>query len=262
MDCSTQVLKAAINNKKQVVFTGHSSGAPIAILATIWFLDHCRTENITLCTPPLCVTFGSPLVGSHIFSHALRRENWSSYFIHFVYKYDIVPRVFLAPISAKKQQFQRILDFFSQRPQQVPATLNQDAQEIFREVMSNALTLTSHAACKNMESTNLLLETVTSFIELSPYRPFGTYVFLNEEGKLVTLDNSNAVLQLLFYSCQPSTESEVLGIARRSLGDHFGYEGELKKSSREHNYSLNGGMDSDTYEIDMINRAADAFELV
>ena len=201
-------------------------------------------------------------MGSHIFSHALRRENWSSYFIHFVLKYDIVPRVFLAPFSAINQQFQKILHFLSQQSQQVPNHLAQDAKDIFTEVMTNALTLTSHVACKLMESTNLLLETVKSFIELSPYRPFGIYVFHNGEEELVTLDNSNAILQLLFYSCQPSSEAEVLEIAKRSLGDHFAYESLLQNSFRGLDYFSDGGMEADTYDIDMINKAADAFGLV
>ncbi|PON86098.1 Alpha/beta-hydrolase [Trema orientale] len=252
-----KVQKAA-KDKKQVVFTGHSSGGAIAILATIWFLEEHRKGNIIFSTPPLCLTFGSPLVGSHIFSHALRRENWSGNFIHFVWKYDIVPRVFLAPLSANKQQFGKILNFLSQRSQQVPLHLAQDAQDIFTEVMTNALTLTSHVACKLMESTNLLLETVTSFIELSPYRPFGTYVFLNVGENPVTLDNSNAVLQLLFYSCQPSSDDEVLEIAKRSLGDHHGYESELPNGFRGHNYSPDK---ANADEIDMLNKAADAFGL-
>lgn len=48
----------AMTKQKQIVFTGHSSGASAAILAALWALDE------------------------YIFSHATRRENWSRYFIH------------------------------------------------------------------------------------------------------------------------------------------------------------------------------------
>ncbi|XP_062116388.1 protein EDS1L-like [Humulus lupulus] len=249
-----EVQKAA-RESKQIVFTGHSSGGPIAVLATIWLLEEARKQNIRFSTPPLCITFGSPLVGSHIFAHALRRQNWSNHFIHFVSRFDIAPRIFLAPPPTNIQQFEIILNFLSGQSQEVPNL----AQDYFAEVISNALTLTSHVACKLMESTNLLLETVTNFIELSPYRPFGVYAFFNGQQKLVTLDNSNAVLQLLFYSCQPSVEAEVLEIAKRSLVDHHTYETQLQTCHKD--YYSGGAMKSYTYEIDTINKAADVFEL-
>ncbi|KAJ4973356.1 hypothetical protein NE237_006530 [Protea cynaroides] len=72
----------AVKEKRQVVFTGYSLGGPIAIFATILFLQQNRI-------PTLCVTFGSPLVGNEIFGHALQRENWAQYFVHFVMRYDI-----------------------------------------------------------------------------------------------------------------------------------------------------------------------------
>ncbi|XP_062116390.1 protein EDS1L-like [Humulus lupulus] len=241
--------------KKQIVFTGHSSGGPIAVLATIWLLEKARKQNINISTPPLCVTFGSPLVGNHIFAHALRRQNWSNHFIHFVTRFDIVPRVFLAPRPTNIQHFETILKSLSGRSK-VPDQL---AQDYFEEVMRNVLTLTSHVACKLMENTNLLLETLTSFIELSPYRPFGVYAFSDGPKKLVTLDNSNAVLQLLFYSCQPSVETEVSDIAKRSLEDHHTYETQLQTCHKD--YNSGGAMKSDTYQMDTINKAADVFEL-
>ncbi|KAK7854505.1 protein eds1b [Quercus suber] len=42
----------------------------------------------------------------------------------------------------------------------------------------------SHVACNLMGNTNLLLETVTNFIPLSPYKPSGTYVLCIGNGKL------------------------------------------------------------------------------
>lgn len=253
-----------MRDNMQIVFTGHSSGGPIAVLAAIWLLeDYAKQKSQTLISP-LCLTFGSPLVGNHIFSHALRRENWSRYFFHFVTRFDIVPRVFLAPLPSNEPHFQLLLEHF--RLQSLSTSRESHgapnfAYDFFINVMSNALTLTSHVACKLMESSNLLFETVTSFIKLSPYRPFGTYVFSNGNGKVVTLKNSDAVLQLLFYSCQPSSEDVGRDIAKRSFTEHFAYENELLQSFNGH-ISLDGGIESADECNDMINKAADDIGLV
>ncbi|KAK9277808.1 hypothetical protein L1049_027364 [Liquidambar formosana] len=224
-------VQKAVTEKKQVVFTGHSSGGPMAILAMLWFLEKCpKPENNQI--HPLCVTFGSPLVGDRIFPHALNRENWSRYFIHFVMKYDIVPRIFLAPLSSIERELQSILHSFNPKSQLFGQPSN--ASAFYVNVMRNASTVASHAACNLMGCTNLLLETVTSFIELSPYRPFGSYIFCTGNGKLVVVKNPDAVLQLLFYCPQLSSESEseteCAEIADRSLGDHLVYENELQES--------------------------------
>ncbi|GMN45756.1 hypothetical protein TIFTF001_014935 [Ficus carica] len=250
-------VEEAVQKNKQIVFTGHSSGGPIAVLAAIWFLEDSAKRDPPRRIGPLCLTFGSPLVGNHIFSHALRRENWSRYFIHFATRYDIVPRIFLAPLSSKPQ-FQQILDSF--KSQSVLTNLGSYeppsiAYEFFKDVMSNALTVTSHAACKLMESSNLLFETMTSFIKPSSYRPFGTYIFSNGNGKLVTLNNADAVLQLLFYSCQPSSEEDGKEIAKKSLTEHFAYNNELLQSLKEP-IVLDGKESADACN-DMINKAAE-----
>lgn len=224
-------VEEAVNENKKLVFTGHSLGGPIAVLATISFLqEYVKPKNAR---PPFCVTFGSPLVGNHILSHALEREKWSAYFIHFVMRYDIVPRVLLAPLSSIQKQFNQILNFFELKSTSVgneSSEIANDASAFFLSVMRNASTIASHVACNLMGSTNLLLETITSFIQLSPYRPFGTYIFCTENGKLVTLKNSNAILQLLFYSCQLSSNAEGQVVAYKSLRDHFSYESELKEN--------------------------------
>uniref|UniRef100_A0A2N9EI66 EDS1 EP domain-containing protein n=1 Tax=Fagus sylvatica TaxID=28930 RepID=A0A2N9EI66_FAGSY len=219
-------VQTAVSSNKQIVFTGHSTGGSTAILATIWFLEKYMGPNSTYKTSPFCVTFGCPLIGNHIFSHALRRENWARYFIHFVMRYDIVPRIFLAPLSSIKQEFQPVLEFLKTNSSNAPW----EALAFYTNVMRNASSVASHAACKLMGNTNLLLETVTSFIELSPYKPFGTYVFCTGNGKLVVLSNPDAVLQLLFYSLQLCSDAERTDVAHRSLQEHLGYKNELKES--------------------------------
>lgn len=75
----------------------------MAMLATVWFLEEYLRPNSSQ-TTPVCVSFGSPPVGDRIFTHALRRENWDGCFIHFVMRYDIVPRIMLAPLSSTEQE--------------------------------------------------------------------------------------------------------------------------------------------------------------
>ncbi|KAJ6293983.1 hypothetical protein OIU76_022121 [Salix suchowensis] len=219
-------VKKAVDDRRKVVFTGHSSGGAIAILATVWFLEvNSRLANFI---EPLCLTFGSPLVGDRIINIALRREKWSRCFVNFVMRLDIVPRISLSPLSSIGHQLQRVLDYFNQNPQQPPA----DAPDFYETVVKNASSVANYAACKIMGSTNPLLETVSSFIELSPYRPLGTYVFCTGTGKLVEISNADAVLQVLFYSSQLSTEEERVPVAQTSLRDHLNYENYLKECLR------------------------------
>ncbi|KAG5536794.1 hypothetical protein RHGRI_024281 [Rhododendron griersonianum] len=218
-------VKKAVAEKKQIVFAGHSSGGPTAILATFWFLEEYVRKSSSP-TTPLCVTFGSPLVGDRIIPHALRRENWDTYFIHFVMRYDIVPRLMLAPLSSIGGELQPVLHSFNPRS----VAMAKEASNFFMNVMRNVSSVASHIACNLMGSTNPLLETLTSFIELSPYRPFGTYIFCTGNGKLVVAKNSDAVLQILFYSCQLQCEAEITEVAGKSLKEHLGYENELQGS--------------------------------
>ncbi|CAI9112494.1 OLC1v1012951C1 [Oldenlandia corymbosa var. corymbosa] len=220
-----EVEKATMERKK-VVFTGHSSGGPIAMLAALWVLEKGMIQKSNL-APPFCVTFGAPLAGDRIFSHALRRENWDQYFIHFVTRYDIIPRVLLAPVSLIERDFQQILPHLCPKSPQVHSgsiDLSSNPTSFFMTVMRNASAVASHAACHLMGCTNLLLETVSSFVELSPYRPFGTYVFGSQNGQLLVVQNPDAVLQMLFYSAQLSSETEMADIVRRSLTESLAYE--------------------------------------
>ncbi|XP_050256474.1 protein EDS1-like [Quercus robur] len=225
-DFRNEVEKAKYE-KKQIVFTGHSTGGSVATLATIWFLEKYWRSD-ALAASPLCLTFGCPLTGNHIFSHALRREKWAPYFIHFVMRYDIVPRILLAPISSIKQEFQPILQFLNPKSTRAFANTPPEASNFYTNVMKNASSMASHAACSLMGNTNLLLETMTNFTALSPYKPFGTFVFCTGNRKLVILSNPDAILQLLFYSSLLDNEAECPDVAQRSLQQHFGSGNELK----------------------------------
>ncbi|XP_076882494.1 protein EDS1L-like [Bidens hawaiensis] len=220
----TEVEKA-IKKAKPIIFTGHSSGGPVAILAAVWYLEkYTRSSGVFPCK---CLTFGSPLVGDRIFTHALNRENWARFFVHFVGRYDIVPRITLAPLTSLKSDFTQILDFFNPRSRNFQNTsipTSQEALSFFKTVLKNASSVASHAACTLMGSTNSLLEVISSFVQLSPYRPSGTFIFCTGNGKLVCVTNQNAVLQILFYCCQPSDESQVRDAASKSLQMYYNNE--------------------------------------
>lgn len=204
----------------------------MAILASIWYLEKYTRSHGKL--PCKCVTFGSPLVGDRIFTHALNRENWAHFFLHFVGRYDIVPRITLAPLSSLGNEFGKILDFFNPKSrnfQNLSIAKSQEASSFFKKVLKNASSVASHSACNLMGSTNSLLEIVSNFVELSPYRPSGTYIFCTGNGKMVSVQNPNAVLQILFYCSQPGDAAEVIDAARRSL--YVDYNDELAESLLE-----------------------------
>ncbi|KAJ9677597.1 hypothetical protein PVL29_022533 [Vitis rotundifolia] len=210
-----------IAGKNQVVFTGYSSGAPMAILATLYFLEKPEPNQ----SPPRCVTFGSPLVGDRIFGHAVRREKWSDHFIHFVMRYDVIPRIMLGPSSTEHKQ---ILDFFNPRSESFRQPID-SSSGFYSSVMRNASLVANYDACNLMGCRIPALETLRTFIELSPYRPFGTYIFCTGNGKLVVVRNPNAVLQILFY-CAQWTQEEAAEVAKGSLYEHLAYKDEIKES--------------------------------
>ncbi|KAK9119583.1 hypothetical protein Scep_017676 [Stephania cephalantha] len=231
-------VKKAMAEKRQIVFTGHSSGGSIAVLTAVWILEQHRKLGAQNQIPLFCVTFGSPLVGDRIFGHAIEREGWSRHFIHFYMRYDIVPRILLAPLSAVERELHVILQFLNPKSAyhgQESIKRSGEASFFYTKVMGSALSVVSHAACLFMGSTNLLLEAMTSFVELSPYRPFGTCIFCTENGKSVAVKNSDAVLQLLFYSLQLSPEQKLSEISSRSLENHLVYKSKLQASLRKQN---------------------------
>ncbi|CAK8543436.1 unnamed protein product [Lathyrus sativus] len=224
-------VKKGVAEGKQIVFTGHSSGAVLAILATFWALE--ENFNQIQHKSPMCVTFGSPLVGNHILSHASNRQNWSRRFVHFVMRYDIVPRIFLAPFSCIEKLLSPVLQLLTPDDNNFKcqdSIRDSVSSEFYSTVMRNAATVTRHVACKLMGSTNLLLETMTNFVELSPYRPFGTYIFCNGNGQLIVVNNSNAVLQLMFHIAQLKDLTQLSEVANKSILQHLAYEAELEES--------------------------------
>ncbi|XP_059449360.1 senescence-associated carboxylesterase 101-like isoform X2 [Corylus avellana] len=89
-------LKSQISNKPLII-TGHSLGGSVASLFTLWLLDKI---NLATTKRPLCITFGSPLIGDDGLQEAiLQYSAWNSCFLHVVSDRDPVPRVLISPYN-------------------------------------------------------------------------------------------------------------------------------------------------------------------
>ncbi|KAI6675315.1 hypothetical protein NL676_003221 [Syzygium grande] len=216
-------VKKAVEDNKQIIFTGHSSGGPIAMYTTVWFLEKYIRSNEKQTPHPFCLTFGSPLTTDRTFCHAVQREGWSDWFVHFVTQLDIVPRILLAPPSSTRELLKEIFSFSDPHHKADQAKL----AKLFVNVMKNTSCVANYAACELTGSKHTLFDTMSRFIKLSPYRPCGKYVFCTETGRLVVVEDPDAVLQLLFYSLQIKSETELQKRAEESLKAHWTYEDAL-----------------------------------
>jgi hypothetical protein len=76
-----------------LIITGHSLGGSIASLFTLWMLD---SIDLSKTKRPLCITFGSPLIGDNGLHNAIYQfETWNSCFLHVVSNQDPTPRIFI-----------------------------------------------------------------------------------------------------------------------------------------------------------------------
>lgn len=223
--CFELQVSRAVAEEKRIVFTGHSSGGSIATLAAIWFLETCTRRGSVNQAHPFCVTFGAPLVGDNTFNHAVRREGWSQCILNFVVPVDIIPRIPLTPLASATEGIQAVLDWLSpQTPNFSPSGMPLIISQFYENLLRSTLSIASYEACSFMGCTSSILGTLTSFIELSPYRPCGTYLFLTSSEQLAVLTNSDAVLQLLFYCLQLDPQQQLHDAAERSLSAHWQYE--------------------------------------
>nr|XP_023895081.1 senescence-associated carboxylesterase 101-like isoform X1 [Quercus suber] len=84
-------LKSKIDNSKPLIITGNSLGGSVATLFTLSLLEK---FNFTNSKRPLCITFGSPLIGDEDLQSAISNYSaWNSCFLHVVSDQDPVPRV-------------------------------------------------------------------------------------------------------------------------------------------------------------------------
>ncbi|CAN8278174.1 unnamed protein product [Cochlearia groenlandica] len=212
----------AVASGKKIVFTGHSSGGATAILATVWYLEKYFKKPTDL-PEPACVTFGAPLVGDNIFKHALGREKWIKFFTNFVTRFDIVPRIMLAQKSSIEQTLPQVLPLLD--PTKTPVQENDmNVSNFYKSVMKDASTVAYQAVCDLTGDKDAFFETLSSFLVLSPYKPIGAFVF-STGTRLVSVSNSDAALQILFYasSSQSRTEQEQSLSPNQSIRDHCSY---------------------------------------
>ena len=100
----------------------------------------------------------------------------------------------------------------------------------FEDVMINASVVARHVAFGLMEATSLITEKLSvDFVKVSPYRPFGTYVFCNrDERQRLVVDNPNAVLQLFYFLQLTDEHRDLADFAINSLAESLSYEEEVK----------------------------------
>ncbi|XP_054799953.1 senescence-associated carboxylesterase 101-like [Prosopis cineraria] len=87
-------LKSEIDLRKPVIVTGHAVGGSIASLFTLWLIEKMRPISDKR---PLCITFGSPLVGDQHLQEAISRStSWNSCFLHVASHRDPLPSSFIS----------------------------------------------------------------------------------------------------------------------------------------------------------------------
>nr|GEU44689.1 protein EDS1-like [Tanacetum cinerariifolium]GEV77720.1 protein EDS1-like [Tanacetum cinerariifolium] len=257
-----EVEKAVLVDKKKILFTGHLYGGALACFATLWMLDE-YTRKQKIIFPIGCVTFGSPLIGNETLSHAVRREKWSGHFTHYVMEHDIVPRIMLAPKTSIQEHLHNILQnslkhvnhitqksskiakLFSRKKLEQTIDIDQlvkpdEVVAFFESVLIKASSVASHDAYDLMEPTGTLKEKLSvDYVKISPYRPFGEYVFCtcdetqgpDAPRQQLIVENPSAVLQLLFCFMQlPNENQDIAKFALNSLDESLGYEEELNKN--------------------------------
>eukprot|EP00253_Pinus_taeda_P015650 PITA_15650 len=198
---------------KPIIFVGHSLGGAVATLATLWVLEKRLRQS-----SPLCITFGSLLVGDVGLVEAVGRENWAGNFCHVVSKHDIVPRMLLAPFESIVEPLIAILPYWqgimANDSKTVPDSSIQDAG---RTLLNNVLQYTHTVINYGPES----LRELGGVIQRSPYRPFGTYMFCSGEGA-ACIDNSETVLKILHLAMH-SDEKPYDNIVQDCFSEHVEY---------------------------------------
>ncbi|CAJ2640509.1 unnamed protein product [Trifolium pratense] len=94
------------NPRTPLIVTGHGLGGSIASLFIISLFHSIGSGK----NRPLCITFGSPLVGDRRFEQAISRSSiWNSCFIHVVSHKDPLPRLFITNRTSTYVPFGRFI---------------------------------------------------------------------------------------------------------------------------------------------------------
>jgi len=164
---------------KPIIFVGHFLGGSVATLATLWALGK-RLKQSSL----FCITFGCPLVGDVRLVEAVGRENWAGNFCHVVSQHDIVPRILLAPFESITVPLNTLLSYWSG----IMTKTRKDASDYF---IQDAYTALLHS-----------IRGLDGVINVSPYKPFGAYMFCSSNGAACIV-NSETVLKMLHLTARP-----------------------------------------------------------
>ncbi|XP_041006207.1 senescence-associated carboxylesterase 101 isoform X2 [Juglans microcarpa x Juglans regia] len=90
-------LRSQISDSKPLIISGHGLGGSVASLFTLWLLSEI---NLSKTKRPLCVTFGSPLIGDEDLKEAILQYSvWNSCFLHVVSAQDPLPRVLTSTLN-------------------------------------------------------------------------------------------------------------------------------------------------------------------
>ncbi|XP_057867959.2 lipase-like PAD4 isoform X1 [Cryptomeria japonica] len=198
-----------LNQKKEaLIFVGHAIGGQVATLAMLWLLA--KREKVRHVSP-FCITFGSPLVGDARLGEALGREDWSGKFCHVVSKYDIVPRMLLAPfrsiakaLNAIVPHWQAIMGIYSVAASHF--SIQKACKILFKKVVQCMSTM---AYSYRGESGYR-----------SPYRPFGTYMFCSTNSA-ACIEDPEAVWKMFHFNMH-NTEKESF-VVGACVTEHLGY---------------------------------------
>ncbi|KAJ7970892.1 senescence-associated carboxylesterase [Quillaja saponaria] len=91
-------ISSSISTATRLIITGHSLGGSIASLFTLLLLD---SIDLSKYKRPLCITFGSPLIGDKSLQQAiLEYSTWNSCFLHVASHLDPLPRLFISRKSS------------------------------------------------------------------------------------------------------------------------------------------------------------------
>jgi enhanced disease susceptibility 1 protein len=193
-----------------VVLTGHSAGGAIAALATLWMLEKQRQPGSS--KPVSCITFGFPLIGDEILARAARRKKWADRFCHVVLRRDVFSRILLAPCISVSKPLEALFPYWKRSMKSAADSMGSTdtpmaealpggIAEFVGTVVQHCSAVSNYTSAAKMSPNNPLIAAVKPLVKLSPYRPFGHYLFCSSSGG-IWIENHYAVLPNLYYSLQ------------------------------------------------------------
>jgi enhanced disease susceptibility 1 protein len=191
-----------------IVFTGHAMGGGIAALATLRMLEMQRGLPKSV----FCITFGFPLIGDEILARGVRRKKWADQFCHVVLRRDALSRILLVPSISVSKPLEALLPYWNRSMQSaadsmgstdstMAETLPGGIPEFVATVVQHCSAVSNYTSAAKMSPNNPLIAAVKPLVKLSPYRPFGHYLFCSSSGAIL-IENHYAVLPILYFSLQ------------------------------------------------------------